>query len=183
MGTAFIGERLGEAEDSALGQRVGALAFVNDLHAGDGRGVDDAAVVRLEHIGPHSSCHVPHAEDVDADDEVTGLRVHVLELDAAVDTGVIVQDVDLAVGLDHVVDHLLDLLEVADVALAVVGLQAGLLQLFGGGHNSVRQVNEDNGGTMLGQNFCAAKADALGSAGDDRDFSIKISHFLFSFMH
>ena len=88
------------------------------------------------------------------------------------------QDVDLAVGLDHVVDHLLDLLEVADVALAVVGLQAGLLELFGGGRNSVRQVNEDDGRTVLGQDLCAAKADALGGAGNNCDFSIKISHIL-----
>ncbi len=104
-------------------------------------------------------------------------------LTAAVDAGVVVQDVNLAVGLDHVRRPSADLLEVADVALAVVGFQAGLLELFGGGRNSVRQVNEDDGRTVLGPDLCAAKADALAAPVTIAIFPSRFPIFLFSFMH
>ena len=122
---ALLGEGLGEADHGELGSRVVGLAEVAEQASGRG-GVDDTAVLLLAEVGPGGAGALVRAADVDLEDEVPVLVLHVLEADVAQDAGVVDEHVDAAEGLDGGLD---DLLAVVDAVVVGDGLAAGGLDL------------------------------------------------------
>ena len=122
---ALLGEGLGEADHGELGGRVVGLAKVTE-ETGGGGGVDDATELLLAEVGPGGAGSLVGALDVDLEDEVPVLILHVLEGDVAEDTGVVDEDIDAAELLDGGLD---DLVAVLDAVVVGDGLAASGLDL------------------------------------------------------
>lgn len=122
---ALLGEGLGEADHGELGGRVVGLAKVTE-QTGSGGGVDDATELLLAEVGPGGAGGLVGALDVDLEDEVPVLILHVLEGDVAEDTGVVDEDVDAAELLDGGLD---DLVAILDAVVVGDGLAASGLDL------------------------------------------------------
>ena len=78
-------------------------------------------------MGPCSSGALVGTLDVDLEDQVPILILHVLEADISEDSGIVDEDVDAAERLDGCVD---DLVAVLDRIVVGDGLAAGLLDLI-----------------------------------------------------
>jgi hypothetical protein len=96
---ALYRQHPGEADQAGLGRAVVGLAEVAE-DAGRRGSVDDAAVVLFAHHAPGGQGDVEGALEVDVDDRLELLRVHVLERSVSQDAGVVDDDVDLAEGVE-----------------------------------------------------------------------------------
>ena len=111
---------------------------------------------------------------VDVDHRVELLERHLLQPRVAGDAGVVDQHVDAAeLRLDGG-DHRVDRLAVGDVDREARRLRARLAALRDRGvHRLGLHVADDDDGAFAGELECCCQADALGSAGDDRDLVLE----------
>ena len=105
--------------------RVVGLAKVA-VQTSSRRRINNAAVLLFPEMGPSSSSTLVGTLDVDLEDEVPVLILHILEADIPQNTGIVDQDVDAAEGLDGGFD---DLVAVLDRIVVGNGLAAGFLDL------------------------------------------------------
>ena len=110
------GQRLGQPEQAGLGGGVVDLADVAGL--ADDRGhVDDPAGAALDHVLDRGLGHEEGARQVDRDDLLPVLVGHLGHGPVDGDAGVVHQDVDPAVVVDHLAQHPAAVIGVTDVAL------------------------------------------------------------------
>lgn len=167
---------------AGFGDVVGGLLLgeVGDV-AGHGGGDDEAAGATLLEVGAYGLCTVECAVEIGLDDLVPGLD-GALE-DAAVGgaAGVGNEGINLAKVLDDLLDEVVDVGPVANVALVRLGLDAVLLhELFGVLLTTLgaRGVGDGNVGSHLSTASGGLNAHAAGTrgAGDDDDLALEAEH-------
>ena len=170
------GHVLRHGNDGGLRGGVGDTGVA--AHAADGGDVDDGAAVGLFHVGQDFLHHIVHAVLIHLNDVIPPV---VLDAgDGAVlvgDAGVVDQHVDLAEGVDGLLDDLLAVLIDAHVGgdgddLHALGGALGLhfLQL-------VQAAGDQNQiAALIGEDLGGALADAGVGAGDDGNFTFQTIH-------
>src|SRR5258705_2708671 len=158
--------------------RVLARAVYRDLRrsqqARDRGGVDDAALVLLEHHRQHVLHAQEHADDVDVEHPAKTLqRIFDDRLDIALDAGVVVEHVDGAEPVDRGADIFGDLVFPGDVGFHRERLRRGRQILDRGFEVFLAAVDRDDAGAALGQEPDGRATDDAGRAGDDGDLAVQ----------
>src|SRR5215211_8586726 len=167
------GQAVGQPEQPRLGRGVVGLADVALLpnHRAD---VDDPAVAPVQHVLEHGPAEVEGAGQVDVDDPVPVLHAHLADRLVDGDAGVVDQDVELALLVQHLGDHPLAVGGHADVALMDGGPLVGGGELLGRvGAVGVADRDLD---PPLGQAGADGQPDPTGATSDERDLPFHAGH-------
>ena len=172
---------LGAFQRGALGQPDhGVLAGAVDRdigradQAGDRGGVDDAALVLLEHHRQHMLHAQEDADHVDVEHPAKRLqRIFRDRRDVALDAGIVVEHVDGAELVDGGADIVGDLVLAGDIGGDRQRLRRGRQILDRGLQVLLLAVDCDNTRAALGQQPHGRGADDAGSAGDDGDLAVQ----------
>lgn len=173
VGARLVAERLGEADDTVFGRRVGGAEH-DTLLAGRGGDVDDPAAVLVAHAaGVQDGPGQPEdAGEVGLHDVVPQLVVEVGGDPAAAAARVVDEDVDRAEPFHRRPYEGVDGVRGAHVEHRAVGLQALLAQGLDGGGDVLGVTGADEDAVPLGgQQPGHRQADAAGGAGDEGDGS------------
>jgi hypothetical protein len=151
---ALESERLGETENTALGGSVVGLPKVS-VDAAGGSGVEDAAILLLEHVWPRGFGAGKGASEMHLEDGIPQVVGHVGKGLVAENACVVDEDVDAAIRIDCALDHRL---AVDDVCLVANRLATELLNLLNDGIR-VHEVVDHNLGAEFGklQAVCATE--------------------------
>lgn len=122
------------------------LSKVSVDTAGAGR-VDNTTILLLEHVRPGSLGHLVGAAQVDVEDRVPQVVVHVCESLVAQNTGVVDQDINTAEGIDSGLD---DILAIFAGCLVANSLAAHLLDLLDHGLG-VNEIVHNDRSAILGK--------------------------------
>lgn len=122
------------------------LSKVSVDTAGAGR-VDNATILLLEHVGPGSLGHLVGAAQVDIEDRVPQVVVHVGESLVTQDTSVVDQDINTTKGIDGGLD---DILAILARCLVSNSLAAHLLDLLDNGLG-VDEIVHNDGSAIFGK--------------------------------
>src|SRR5215472_2734586 len=140
------------------------------------RGVDNRALLLLEHDGQHMPQPEKYAFDIDADDLIEH-RLVILGgvFDAAFDAGIVEEAVDLAVSGDRFFDIVRNIGRFCDIRLYEARLAALLLD-DAGRRLAARcvAVDDDDLGARFRESERGGAPDAVARAGDQRDLAGKI---------
>ena len=132
----------------------------------------------LDHIGNNGLGDDEGSVQVNVDNLTELGSGHLDHRDALDDAGVVDQHVDVTDFLGDLLDHLIDGVLVGDIADIAVGLNTGLLvgsqALI---HQLLLDVVENDGGATVGHSGGNGKADAVRSAGDQRDLAGQVKGF------
>ena len=180
----LVGERLGEVNAASLSNVVGGLLLgeVGNV-AGHGGGDDERASLALAEVETDGTGAVEGTGQVGLDDLVPLLNGSVEDTVVGSLSGVGDEDIDLAEVLDDVLDELLALSVLVDLALVGLDLDAVLLAhllcvLLG--TLGARVVGDGEVGTVLSASsgsLCANTGGA-GGTGDDDDLALKAEEVL-----
>ncbi len=183
-----------EAERGDAGLRGGvvrltAVAEQSSLRGGEhdatvrrlSRTLGLLAPVRRRETGRHEV-----ALEVNLDDRIPLLLGHVEDRAVAKDARVVDEDVEVAIGLERLLDEILAALPTRDVVVVGARLTAGRLDLIDRllrgpvvGTRAIpfaAEVIDDDLGAFRGQEHRVRTTDPASGTGDDRDLSVKVSH-------
>src|SRR4051794_3383708 len=107
-------DRRREADDAALGSRVGSDGLLRGKRL-DGRGVDNGPAAALAHLGNGVLAGEERALEIDSDLKVPIVLAQLLDGAVADDPGVVIENVYTAESLDSGVDEPFHLLRGANV--------------------------------------------------------------------
>ena len=138
---ALDGNGAGETEDTELSSSIVGLAEVAVDTAG-ASGVDDTAILLLEHVWPGSLGASIGATEVDVHDGVPQLVGHVGEGFVTENTSVVDKDIDAAIVVNGRLD---DSLAILDGGTGANSLAASLDNLLNNGVGVDQVVNDDSG--------------------------------------
>src|SRR5215217_733554 len=167
------GQAVGQPEQARLGGRVVGLADVA-LLADDRADVDDPAVAAVQHMLEHGMTQIERARQVNSDHPVPVLGRHLADGAVDGDAGVVDQDVQLPVLLQHLGDDPLAVGGDADVALVDGRPLVGGGELLG----RVRAAGIPDGhlDAALGEPGADRQPDPAGASGDERDLPVHTCH-------
>lgn len=122
LGT-LLRKSLSKADLGKFGGRVVGLAKIAE-QTGSGSSVDNATELLFAEVWPGGTSRLVGTLDVDLEDQVPILVLHILEADIAEDTGIVDEDIDAAERLDGSFDNLVAILDAVVVghSLAARGL-------------------------------------------------------------
>src|SRR2546423_10082128 len=142
-------------------------------HRGD---VDDPAVAAVEHVLQDGPGQVERPGQVDVDDVVPFLGTHLAHRLVHRDAGVVDQDVQLPVPLEHLGDDPLAVLVAADVALVDAHAVVGVLVAELLGRVPVGRVPGRDLHAAVHQPFADGQPDPADSSGDQGDLAVHFCH-------
>src|ERR1022692_900137 len=169
----FAGPRLHHADDTELGRSIIGLAEIA-VDPDDGRRIENAARILLEHDVDHGPGAVVDALEVDVDHPIELLVGHFLELRVLDDACVVDQGVYPAPFGHHASDHYGDRLLIGDIDAEADGIASGVgnqRRCFLG-RRDVNVANCDFG-AFFGELERRRASNALSAARDDRNLTFK----------
>src|SRR5664280_2789615 len=171
--SGLLGEGLGQSEHARLGRGVVSLTNVPGL-ADDRGDEDDATGAAFNHVFQRRLSHVERAGQVHGNDLVPLLHRHLHRHLVHGDTGIVDQDVDPPVLVEHLLDHPAAVVWVGHVALVdcrAPGPVEVTLELFDEllCPFPVPAVPGGNRGALAGQAPADSGADPPGPSGDQCD--------------
>jgi len=166
---AFSCQSTREPEDTTLGGSVVGLPEVAVDTRGGG-GVDDTAILLLQHVRPRSLADLVCAAKVDIKDLMELLVVHVGECLVAQDTGVVDDNVDTAESIDRSLYHSVTVLSTGLDADCLASKLLNLLDSVVG----VDQIVDNNLGAVLCELKSVDASKTSTSARDQRNLSLVV---------
>ncbi len=160
-----------------LDRGAGGAGVDHSRHAVVGREGDAehlAAALRDEGLGRGGVGHQPGALDVELDHSAEAFRGDRLGRGEELAAGVVDEDVEPAVALEHAVEEAVDRLLVADVErLVLEGARKALRQPRGLGQRLLAAPAADHGGAEARQLQRRLAPEAAAGAGDDADLPVE----------
>ncbi|MNS88719.1 hypothetical protein D3C72_1227070 [compost metagenome] len=172
MAGALQVQHVHQADHAGLRRAIVGLAEIS-VHAGGGRGHEDAPVALLAHDGPHGARAIRGAQQVHVHDGVEVFGAHLGESLVAQDAGVVDQDVDAAPCVHRPAGHGRDIGTVAHAAAIGDCLAAGRGDLVGHGLGRAAKIIHHHPAAARGQLQRVAAAQPLSGACHDGDAFVK----------
>ena len=181
----LFGQNESHRDDAALGRSVVELSGTAE-EAAFTRGVDDAARTQRSPLG-ETLCRGPPVSarvmggcrvtlQMDVDDEIPLVFGHREAHGISQESSVVDDDVELAEGVEGGFDESAGGVPVGDVTLVSNGGPTAGGDCRCDLQGRVGEVVHHDRGSLCGEQFCVASADALSCSCDNRDFAVECTH-------